>query len=1666
MATSDQLLRAGALLPAKGKLRGDVVVDVVSARSYQHAALEHPVIKLSSDNLAAGDDLTMEFLGFVSPDVAGPVARRQRRALGFPEWALINDPDHARYALELVKEFRREVNRAKPKPGHAQEGFDVIAKRLGKSVAHFLPSFWEQVGREFIQLGNTTYGSRAFSKAREAEKVHGLEIDEDVRRDAFLEFALAGCVSIKVLTEYGKELSQRHDPPDAWQFFRELCVRRVLGGMPPWNAMLKDMARLIKQADLDVEAELESVLQEMIDAPSINRASLKFWSAATDVVAPLAQRNPHVAGVLLNLIPKTTSWRASEFYEWCQLLDDWGVLENAWSKDVDPAAAPKGGAAAWYTRGLRSTWRSLQMAYDLLERMAPRLRKDRARLDLYRPQSWGDEVEVDADLVDLALSLRVRLAGPPAGHTISIDLEDWCRDGLAGDDDEDFDDETDTGQPRPGRLRDLSFLAADERFTAALQAAVASSFGSAQFQRHAAGKAGLTEARRQCLLNWLNEATSGTLLSQDESLGRLKVCTTATTFQEFPEAYRKLSGMDVVPALTRTLQAGLIDEYGWPALEAVVERLTTTDKSGHPQRPLISGHFPYLIVTDRQTVVVLRGDEIVLESELKLPKGHSLESLAYLDGDLVVWAEKNHETTAWWHSQPAAKSKGWWSGDMNCSGLSFDLPAGGTFVGSGTVHCGRKSLLDLEIDDQILEEDGRFWTSGWSNADYEREFREVDPATGKRGRVCVPGWLDEYITSAWKLLIDSCSFASYGDLVDGSPLGSRNGKVGFRARYRKNATEELNAQYEGIDGRSLEYRGDGRPDFRGLLQQPGRKAFLPVDEDREVWDVAGQHKVGRWAAGQQFARGQAASLSADFLHLVSTRDVPSSRVLRKVTQKQARALLDAALQDLSNWDQKGRPEEDGGYPLLDGAIRDLLPKLQSQRLLQGLRGVVRFAAEQQLTIDKLVSQRDPRKAVVSPVSSAAERLAEEVLSSFSVWGVSDSQGALFAHMAEAAAFFAGKTDDPELPGSLRDILSSLLSLTPADLWTRLSSGRFKVSWMPFLQAWSELPFAELPGRFRSYGVDAGTTCPLLSVIPADDDEEYDEDDGEVPALLGVYTHRKNRYLVHRSWSTIFHVLEYAPDGKFHDIKAAEYDEDGYTYSVPTEQASVLHALIAAASQSADGSGGPSAMLPAPELVQELSETTELPPAQVLNLWLGCPGRNVWHTEWVSKEVRNRHKLRVKDLKAAREQADTFEDELVEQFTLALLQNPDDLWNNHQAAAQRFEETWQALKPGRLEISEKLQQEISASCPWGLEMGPFLQALVDPHHHMLFDDSVKYTLHVGDYGEFEVKTEPEDCEVFSENVLQAAVSAAALLFYRLPVGDPAREQVVSLIDASLQALRNGNLIFTVVNIYLTGSDKKVLQQMQTAFGKPTQVQQNQYGDTSLFDDGIGMGEVQGTSVTLRFRPAKLKTARQLEKLRNQVGTFFDSPEVAEGSLSGLNAVEIVRSKPFGELKKRVGKTPVPEGSYEASPLLAAATLVKSVARKLKLSEAAAAYYLQILSLPDPTDQNVKLWNGWSTAQVKAIAKELVSADLVIAAKRSRAGRSVFLPGGWEALKSPLPPIETWKMPLFGMTRDHYGRAAPPLSLILPLEPLHLLFARAWDRVQSDDAPQYESVNQES
>ncbi len=489
---TNTLLDAGALVPIKTKIKEARHVDAVSARSYRHPGLgDRPVIRLTADNLAQGDDLEMEFLGFDPPTVEGPLAYRRRQALGFPGWALIHDPDHARYALELVKEFKKAAKKGKAKPGHGYDAFVEIAKRLGKSVAHFLPSFWEQVGREFIEIGNNTYASRAFGKAREAEKVHALKVDEKLRQDSFLEFALAGCLSNKALTEYGKELQSSMSGEEAWKFFRELCVRRTLGGMPPWTSLPSDVKPLIAGAKLDVDKEMKSLLAEILESPAMNRAPMGFWKSCSNYVKELAAENDRVAGILLNLLPETSRWDRSDVWKWMEFLEELGVLENAWKDEVSEEAGPQGGAAAWFSRLSIIHDEPPHQLLEILTALAPKIKKEQKPINL-NVEQW-QAYSLCVDLLDLALELKVPVVDPPKETTLG--LGDWAR----------------LGEGIKDRPRDPVYIHQHELYGKMLEDAVPLVAGNADFEAAAMGKKALAAARKNWLMGLINQIGNGGL---------------------------------------------------------------------------------------------------------------------------------------------------------------------------------------------------------------------------------------------------------------------------------------------------------------------------------------------------------------------------------------------------------------------------------------------------------------------------------------------------------------------------------------------------------------------------------------------------------------------------------------------------------------------------------------------------------------------------------------------------------------------------------------------------------------------------------------------------------------------------------------------------------------------------------------------------------------------------------------------------------------------------------------------------------------------------------------------------------------------------------------------------------------------------------------------------
>ena len=143
-----------------------------------------------------------------------------------------------------------------------------------------------------------------------------------------------------------------------------------------------------------------------------------------------------------------------------------------------------------------------------------------------------------------------------------------------------------------------------------------------------------------------------------------------------------------------------------------------------------------------------------------------------------------------------------------------------------------------------------------------------------------------------------------------------------------------------------------------------------------------------------------------------------------------------------------------------------------------------------------------------------------------------------------------------------------------------------------------------------------------------------------------------------------------------------------------------------------------------------------------------------------------------------------------------------------------------------------------------------------------------------------------------------------------------------------------------------------------------------------------------------------------------------------------------------------------------PRVSAPAVVAEVCQELGLSELAAVYFLQLLALVDPTDSNVRAWNGWKKKQLDEARAELVAHDLVVEGKRTGAGRTVFLPGAWWEARSGSMPVEAWKSNFYLIR--YRERCESTVRWCPPTEPFDQLFQTVWGRWLAGDRPSFDPL----
>uniref|UniRef100_A0AAU2K5I6 DNA-binding protein n=1 Tax=Streptomyces sp. NBC_00049 TaxID=2903617 RepID=A0AAU2K5I6_9ACTN len=1612
-----ELLKAGAVLPHDTKGAGPEAV-ALTARSYRHPALDDDrvVVRLAPAELGAAEDLAAGFLGLVPEDGEPPVVGLSRRqALGFPEWILVHHPEDGHHALAVVPELDRIAQQAKTKPKAALDACLELAGRLAASVPHFLPLFHEQAARLFLAVENTTYAAQLFGRARTAEAQHGLDIDEDRLDTVFLEFALAGALPVKVLTGYGKALAGRVTPTEAYERFRRLCVRRTAGGLPPSAQAATELRRLARAAGVNGTKAEQDYLAELLPLPATLRAAAGWWKAHRAALVALAVRVPAVRGTLLGLTPPTGGDSAELSTLWLDILEESGATAGLAGEDLPAEQRCADGTAGWLERfhaARHSGWGrrpTLPLLLDVVERCAGQLRTELARPERQEALRIGVE---DVDLLDLLLASDIPVVDPGAedgDHRHNqLNLTEWAE---------------------PEQRRDLLALAADQRFHPAFRRALnAFGEGHADVVRCVAASPG----GRPLLTEWVRGVAGASIVAGlpgvPDAISRL-TWLPAEALELAPEEVAAAAAADLGETLARTLRGGLFEELTWPAWEEALAEMTP----GRSRQGLtVAEAWPYLIVANATQVRVIDADSTVLTHDLRAPAGsHHRYGFHYVDGDLLVfWSDWSaNRIEGYWHTSPATvltldTGRNHWS--LRSDHVSLPLAGGGRTTGGGVLHRGDTKLPDERA---LLSDGTSYWV--WQRRDQENDggWLEYDPVGAAYGRLSLPG----FFADARRADPDNARRGGHSNwlrptpTVDGSVLGEpADGLLGWRT------VRVAGHGWEGCDtaGRTvsvpeggdmpvaaLAFPGDDRP--RALSHQWQELSIS--DPDGVV--TARSRSDHRHAA---FGTGNVDLPPLSHWYALRPRDVQGSTALRTADRETVAALLKAAAAADTVAD-------------LPDLVAATLPQVTAPKLIGGIVEALRFTLTQQLALDAVAARLHADTAPAEEREKGpGDRLLGEALSGLTGYGYNrwagDHDGAF--HILGDLRAACERTDATQAPGMLHFDTPAL--------------PRFTFEWTPLL---------DQPAAVAYRAVTVAATdehrAALVTLLGAVDALGVASAAGSADRWRRVLLHLDRPHLsgpdglerdvYHRSMLPLGGgaVLMLTEDGSSvsdgHEFGALLHDPTG-RFTVPgpytvrgdaplgdrEREAGWLTAFLGAAAEH-----GRAPFLP--EAAEEFSRLTGVSGTLARLVLAGLPHVDGYERNFLPADLRTVLGVKATEAAYARDELKNLDAELRRALVAALLPaDPAKLWSEGPDVAAAAE-LWNRRVGKRTPVPDWLAAEAARAVGGGWPAHRVLGALLDPAASRELSVDVAWTVR-GDHVEpREPATDP-----FTVSVLTATVATAAWLAHRLPAGDPVRAALPPALTAVRQRLAAPELLIEMGH-YTS------LPDFRKAAGTPTETGEGyeRYGAVVM--------ATHDNQPKPALYPALLDSTGSdpyLPALRGE----DQRPSGAETALRAAHDPRFAAllADPGAPV---AGETDADGTWWPQDPNRSVPDLVAEVSATHGLGADAAALYLALLAMPDPTDRNTARWTGWKPARLKAARAELAATDLVVSAGRSRAGRSLFLPGAWTEMSSPTLPVEQWKLPMYGV---------PVLGVLVPGEPAADLYRRAWKRIQEGDVPRFEEL----
>ncbi|MFJ7048793.1 DNA-binding protein [Streptomyces sp. NPDC101112] len=1609
-------LPAGAVLPLGTEGAGERAVPL-TARSYTHPGLDDRVIvRLVAGELGAAEDLAAGYLGLEPAAEPVEVGLGARQALGFPEWVLVHHPQDGHHALAVVPELERIARLAKSRPKAALDAYRETARQLAAAVPHFLPTFYEQAGRVFLAVENPTYAAQMFGRARAAEAEYGLVVDEERLDAVFLEFALAGALTATALSGYGKELAARVPAPEALERFTRMCVRRTAGGLVPSAQLATDVRRLARAAGRDGGAVEQDYVAGVLALSATAKAAPGWWKRHRAAVVALARREPAVRGTLLNLMPDTGDREV--LLLWLDLLEESEALAGVWDDSRSDEERPHDGTAGWFARFLEFQARSqsydepthLPALYRITELSADRLR---AELAVSGGKLWAGH---DLDLLDLLLALDV-----PAGVHHQVELGRWAK----GDD-----------------RRDLLALAADERFRAAFHEA-ADTFSGDEDDLDTIRVLAQSPGGRPMLADWVREVarrsiTTG-LPDLPDALKRLKWLP-GEALRLAEEEIREVAATDLGPLLARTLRSGLIDELGWPAWEEAARELVPTE---NVQDLYVADAWPYLITAGSAQVRVIGPEGTVLTHDLRLPAQGTFGNpdVHFVDGELLVyWQTHDHGLRGYWHHSPdrvlslagARDGRGtrmdWYREDTGVPTLP--LPDGGRITGAGVLHRGDTTV---PLEAKLLADGTSYWTWGGN------VWLEYDPGTGRLGRESVPAFLADASGEGTRVRGSLTPWPFDEVTPAGVPV---DGLLGWREVRLPDGSR----RGEDLAGRQVTLPADLGVPYAAVLF-PG--ADRPVAATRDNWRIHLVDPEGVVTATARvdgapgdFAEGTPILPPLRYWHCLRPRDPQGSAALRAIDDNTARALLKTEL---------------------TGDVKELLHQVTDKALLAGITGVVRYAAEQQKVLDAAADRLTAELAGAEEEEGPAgpsDRMLRDALS-----GLDGSRGGWYHYGADRDNVFrrlrvlkravrAGEDSDPadgsvggsrapddsapaprlhldgpELPDGYlyEEPLADFFAATAFRVASPTTPPEHRQALVALLREFDALGLSSAAGPSRWRWVSLQVEARHLRTP----DGEWREGSwrGVLPLDGGAFLAVTKCTSLDVKKGCDFDALFHDPAGRFE--VPAPYTVESTCQVGEDREADWLTAFLAELDER-----GPAPWIPA--AAEEFALLTGVTPTMARLIVAGLPQVDSDERSFLTPEARTVLRVKATEAALAKDELRKTPFSVLRAVVAALLpSDPARLWTDGPDTAAAAE-VWNSEVGKRRILPEALLGE--AQRVLNAEHST-LAALLDPASAPRLSRDLEWAV-TGD----RATPVDEDAVGFTAATLVDSVALAAWLAHRLPAGDPIRTALPAALAAIRDRLAHPGLLLDL--------DRYVnLPDFRKAAGRPTETGEGfeRYGAIIMAtEDDQPAPALYVTLLDADGQDPYLPALRLA-----QDGAPFPA-EVA---------LRLARSARFAALLDDPGD-PVAgvrgkDGTwYPQDPTRSVPELVTEVAKEYGIGEDAAALYLMLLTMPDPTDRDTARWTGWKPARLKAARAELGATDLVVEASRSRAGRSLFLPGGWEALASPRLPLEQWKLPLYGEL------ATLLVGQLVPTEPAPDLYRRAWRRIREGDVPRFEELKVKS